>query len=366
MAAVQLTVGVEEEFLLLDAEKSQAAPAVDAVLAEVPGDLRGQVAREYLTSQIEINSPPGLDLRALRHSLGLLRTGIAGAAERAGARVAAIGCCPVAGPEPPVVDEPRFHRMVERFGALSPGPGLNGVHVHIGVPDPHVRVQVLNHLRPWLPLLHAATTNSPFADGRDSGYASWRSVMWERWPSVGPTPYLESHDHYEDLVARLTSAGAMLDEAMLYWYARLSARYPTVELRIGDVCPTLDDTILVAALARGLVGTVLGDIEAGRPAPRIDHHLLSAAHWRAAHDGLSGLLVDPADQRSRPAWHLFQRLFDTVRPELERTGDLELVTLLMGRLRSRGTGASRQRAVYARTGDMAAVLDHLTLPTSLG
>lgn len=364
MTAVQLTVGVEEEFLLLDAEKSQAAPAVDAVVAEVTDDLRGQVAREYLTSQIEINSPPGLDLRAMRHSLSLLRAGIAAAAERAGARVAAIGCCPVTGPEPPVVDEPRFHRMVERFGALSPGPGLNGLHVHIGVPDPHTAVQVLNHLRPWLPLLHAATTNSPFAEGRDSGYASWRSVMWERWPSVGPTPYLESHDHYEELVAKLISSGAMLDEAMLYWYARLSARYPTVELRLGDVCPSVDDTILIAALTRALVGTVLADIEAGRPAPRVDHPLLAAAHWRAAHDGLAGLLVDPADQRSRPAWHLFQRLFDTVRPELERTGDLELATLLMGRLRSRGTGASRQRAIYARTGDMAAVLDHLTLPTS--
>lgn len=364
MAAVQLTVGVEEEFLLLDAEKSQAAPAVDAVLAEVTEDLRGQVAREYLTSQIEINSPPGLDLRALRHSLGLLRAGVAAAAERAGARVAAIGCCPVTGPEPPVVDEPRFHRMVERYGALSPGPGLNGLHVHIGVPDPHTGVQVLNHLRPWLPLLHAATTNSPFAEGRDSGYASWRSVMWERWPSVGPTPYLESLDHYEELVARLISTGAMLDEGMLYWYARLSARYPTVEIRVGDVCPSVDDTILVAALTRALVGTVLADIEAGRPAPRVEHHLLAAAHWRAAHDGLAGLLVDPADQRSRPAWHLFQRLFDTVRPELSRTGDLELVTLLIGRLRSRGTGASRQRAVYARTGDMAAVLDHITLPAA--
>jgi carboxylate-amine ligase len=189
--------------------------------------------------------------------------------------------------------------------------------------------------------------------------------MWERWPSVGPTPYLESHGHYEDLVRRLISSGAMLDEAMLYWYARLSARYPTVELRLGDVCPSLDDTILVAALARALVGTVLADIRAGRPAPRVDHPVLAAAHWRAAHDGLAGLLVDPADQRSRPAWHLFQRLFDTVRPELEREGDLGLTTLLMGRLRSRGTGASRQRAVYARTGDMAAVLDSLTLPTSV-
>lgn len=360
---VNLTVGVEEEFLLLDAEKSQAAPAVDAVLAEVPDDLRGQVQQEYLTSQIEINSPPGLDLDALRHSLGMLRTGIADAAARAGARVVAIGSCPVAGPEPPVVDKPRFHRMVERFGALSPGPGLNGLHVHVGIPDPETGVQVLNHLRPWLPLLHAATTNSPFADGLDTGYASWRSVMWARWPSVGPTPYLDSHEHYQRLVDDLIATGAMLDEGMLYWYARLSAHYPTVEIRIGDVCPSLDDTILIAALVRALVGTMLADIETGRPALSVAQPVLAAAHWRAAHDGLAGLAVDPIDQHTRPAWHLMRALFDRVRPELERHGDLPLVTVLMGRLRARGTGASRQRAVYARTGDIAAVLDYLATQT---
>ncbi|GAA4674381.1 putative glutamate--cysteine ligase 2 [Phytohabitans rumicis] len=356
-----MTVGVEEEFLLLDAEKSQAAPAVDAVLAGLPEGLRDQVAHEYLTSQIEINSPPAQDLAALRDSMAVLRGGVAHAAARAGVRVVPIGTCPVAGPEPPVVDQPRFRRMVERFGALSPGPGLNGLHVHVGVPDPETGVQVLNHLRPWLPLLHAATTNSPFADGHDTGYASWRSIMWARWPSVGPTPYLESYEHYQSLVADLIATGAMLDEAMLYWYARLSARFPTVEIRIGDVCPTLDDTILIAALIRALVGTVLGDVAAGRPAPHVAHHVLAAAHWRAAHDGLAGLAVDPATRHTRPAWHLLTRLFDTVRPELERNGDRELATILMGRLRSRGTGANRQRAVYARTGDMSAVLDYLAL-----
>ena len=184
-----------------------------------------------------------------------LRTGLAAAAERAGARLVAVGAGPGAGPHTRVVDKPRYHRMHERFGDLSPGPGLNGMHVHVAVPDPETGVQVLNHLRPWLPILQAATANSPFFDGRDTGYASWRSVIWERWPTVGPTPYLESYEQYETLLADLVASGAMLDEGMLYWYARLSANYPTVEIRMGDVCPTLDDTMLLAALARALVAT---------------------------------------------------------------------------------------------------------------
>lgn len=357
------TVGVEEEFLLVDPDTGVAVPAVEEVLAQVPAELRGQVQHEFQTSQIEIGSPPGLELSALRHSLGLLRAGLADAAEAAGVRLVAVGAGLVAGPVPPVVDNPRFHRMVERFGPLVDGPGSNGMHVHVGVPDPETGVRVLNHLRPWLPILHAVTTNSPFYAGRDTGYASWRSMLWEHWPSVAPTPWLESHAHYQWLVDQLVSTGMVLDEEMVYWYARLSSHYPTVEVRIGDVCPSLDDTIGVAALVRALVGSVLIEIEQGRPPVRIEHHLLTAAHWRAAHDGLDGLAVDPVHGGTTPAWQQLDQLVDRIRPELDRHGDLAEVTALLDRLRRDGTGATRQRAAYARRGELSDVLADLARQT---
>lgn len=385
MTGELLTVGVEEEFLLVDPVTGVATPAVEAVLAEVPPHLRGQVQHEFQASQIEIGSPPGLDLAALRHSLGLLRAGLATAADTAGVRLLAVGTGPVAGPVPPVVENPRFHRMLERFNLVVPGPGSNGMHVHVGVPDRELAVRALNHLRPWLPILHAATANSPFYAGRDSGYASWRSVLWEHWPSVGPTPWLESYAHYQRLVDQLIGTGMLLDEGMIYWYARLSSSYPTIEIRIGDVCADLDDTILVAALVRALVATVLDDIEAGRPAGRVEPQLLAAAHWRAGKDGLEGAAVDllgddgaaglppggaggPTGTASagaaggalvRPAWELLDRLVDRVRPALDRHGDLDLATGLLARLRRRGTGAARQRAGYARRGELADVLGDL-------
>jgi carboxylate-amine ligase len=236
--------------------------------------------------------------------------------------------------------------------------------VHVSIPDAETGVQLLNHLRPWLPIFQAATANSPLFGGRDTGYASWRSMMWERWPTVGPTPYLESVDEYETLVADLESTGAMLDEGMLYWYARLSAHYPTVEIRMGDVMPTLDDSMLLAALARALVATLLHDVRDGVPAPAVPHPLLMAAHWRAAHDGLEGVAVDLATREPRPAWRLMRQLFDYVRPELERHGDLEIGAVLMGRLRSHGTGSARQRAILARDGNTVAdVVDWLALAT---
>ncbi|MFI7605793.1 glutamate--cysteine ligase [Micromonospora sp. NPDC049366] len=358
-----LTVGVEEEFLLVDPHTGAAVPAVDLVLEQVPAELRGQVEREFQTSQIEIGTPPGLELRSIRHSLGVLRGALADAAERAGVRLLAIGTGPVDGPVPPVVDKPRFDRMIERFRLLVPGPGNNGMHVHVGIPDPETGVQVLNHVRPWLPILHAVTANSPFAKGEDTGYASWRSIEWERWPSVAPTPYLESHEHYQRLIRQLISSGVMLDEGMLYWYARLSAKYPTVELRIGDVCPSVDDAVLVAALVRALVATAIDDIAAGRPAIRTDHHLLVAAHWRAAHDGLEGSGVDLTTGEVRSAWELLDGFVERVRPAIEQHGDWDEVNDLLSGLRRHGSGAARQRAVFGRGGRLSDVVQDVARQT---
>ncbi|HEX8632010.1 MAG TPA: glutamate--cysteine ligase [Catenuloplanes sp.] len=358
-----LTIGVEEEYLLVDGQEPHAVPAVEEVFDQLPGQLREQVQHEYLRTQIEVASAPGLDLRDLWGSLRQLRTELSCAAERAGVRLVAVGASPIAGGDADVSDKPRYHRMAERFGRLSPGQGSNGMHIHVGIADPELGVQVLNHLRPWLPVLQAATANSPFCDGVDTRYASWRTIMWERWPTVGPAPFLESAEHYRTLLEDLITSGTMLDEGMLYWYARLSANYPTVEIRIGDVCPTLDDTMLVAALARALAATVLRDVRAGVPAPRPEGALLSAAHWRAARDGLEGSGLDLGTRQLRPAWHLLRRLFDHVRPELERHGDLEIATVLLGRLRARGTGAARQRAVHAQRGDLRAVVDYLAEQT---
>ena len=358
-----LTLGVEEEYLLVDAVEPRGVEAVDDVVDHLPVDIKDSVQHEYMRSQIEAATPPVLELRDLWASMTRLRTGLAEAAGRAGARIVAVGAGPAAGPDARIVDLPRYRRMRERFGDLSPGQGLNGMHVHVSVPDPETGVQILNHLRPWLPVLQAATANSPLFGGLDTGYASWRSMLWERWPTVGPAPYLESYEHYKTLVSDLMVSGAMLDEGMLYWYARLSARYPTVEIRMGDVCPTLDDALLLAALARALVARLLEDVREGIPAPNVAQPLVSAAHWRAAHDGLEGLNIDMATRETRPAWRLLRQLFDCVRPQLERHGDLEMVTILLRRLRSRGTGAARQRAVLARTGSVSEVVDWLAAVT---
>jgi carboxylate-amine ligase len=218
-------------------------------------------------------------------------------------------------------------------------------------------------LEPWLPTLQAMTANSPVYAGRDTGHASWRSVLWARWPSTGPTPYFRDLREYRATIERMIATGVMLDEGMTYWYARPSARYPTVEVRVGDVCPTADDATLVAALIRALVATLDDDIRAGRTAPRVPDGLLAAAHWRAAHDGLEGEGVDPVTGVVSPAWQLVDRLVARVEPALVRHGDLDVVTDLLDLLRRRGSGAERQRQAR-HDGGLREVLALLARQTS--
>ncbi|WP_250033777.1 carboxylate-amine ligase [Paractinoplanes maris] len=359
-----LTLGVEEEFLLLDPDTGRNAPVADDVIAVLPSVVRRQSRLELRRSMVEMVTSVCTDLGQLREQLIRHRRMAGAAAATTGARLVAVGATPVDEPQCDVPDQPRYRDIVRRYGPVALDPALCGCHVHVGVPDRDLAVRVCDRLRVWLPVVQALTANSPFSAGTDTGHASWRSVQLTRWPGVGPTPSFASADDYDATVAALVTTGVMIDDAMVYWYARPSATYPTVEVRVGDVCPTADDTVLVAALIRALVATMIDDERAGAPVESVRDCVLSAAHWRAAHEGLDGTLVDlRLGGVLRPAWEMVDELVATVSPALLRHGDIELVVAQLARLRAQGTGAARQRRIHARTQDINAVLADLARQT---
>jgi carboxylate-amine ligase len=308
---------------------------------------------------IEMVTPVCTSLAEAEQQLRLLRRAAATAAGAAGARLVAIGATPIAEPWTAVTDNPRFQAIARHYGPIVADPAVCGCHVHVGVADRELAVRVSNHLRPWLPVVQALAVNSPLVGGADSGYASWRSIQLERWPSLGPAPYFSCAADYADTVRLMVDSGAMLDASLVLWYARPSTTYPTVEVRIADVCPTVADTVLLAGLIRALVATAIGDIAAGLAAPAVPDGLLRAAHWNAAHRGLGGSLLDLRQGRARPAWDVVDDLLAAVRPALLRHADLSLVESELARLRKDGTGADRQRRVHQRTGDVRTVLSEL-------
>ncbi|MDX2297258.1 MULTISPECIES: carboxylate-amine ligase [Streptomyces] len=342
-----LTMGAEEEYLLVDPVTRELRPEAPKVVAGAAAELGARVTTEITCYQVEARTDPHTSLAAFAEQVRAMRGAVVRAAARHGLGVVSSGTPVLPQPHPlAVTDGPRYARSVAMFGALDDEQTICACHLHIGVPDVDLALQVSNHLRGRLPQLIALAANSPYWQGRDTGYASWRTLAWARWPAAGPPPHFDSTAHFDALVEDLTATGTIMDRGGLYWDIRPSHHVPTLEIRAFDATPAAADTVLLAAVTRALVATALADIEAGRPAFRPPSGLLRTACWRAARDGLTGDAVDLRTRRLRPAVTLVERMLEELRPALLHHGDLDAVTAGWARLRAVGTGAERQRAAH--------------------
>ncbi|MGQ4616039.1 glutamate--cysteine ligase [Nocardia sp. R7R-8] len=358
----RLTIGVEEEFLLVDPRTGEPL-ARNVEVAHTAEEIGIDLQLELTRCQVETSTSVHTDIGALHRELRDLRRGIAACAERNDARLLAVGIPPTVPHEFPVTDTPRYQRIEENFGMLAHEQGLSGCHVHIGIPDVETAIQVSNHLRPWLPQLLAMTANSAIYRGTETGFASWRSILWRRWPSAGPPPYFESARHFEAMVAMMLNSGSILDKQMVYWDVRPSATFPTVEIRVSDIPATVEETALLAALVRAIVVMAERSLAAGRTAPQVPAEMLRAAYWKAARSGLAGDGVDPRDGTVAPVRDLLSRLIDHAAPALDDAGDRRFVDEAFGRLLARGNGAHRQVAALRARGEIDDVVEEVARAT---
>ncbi|MET9429044.1 MULTISPECIES: glutamate--cysteine ligase [unclassified Streptomyces] len=348
-----ITIGVEEEYLLVDpvtclpvprAEQVRAAAGLEPILDDQ------EVQSELLQAQVEVATPVCTDLDEVGGHLLRLRHALGSAAEKNGCRIAACGTAPFRETAPvPVTEKARYIAMRSQAPQLVAEQLVNGMHVHAAVPDREMGVAVLNRIRVWLPVLVAMSANSPLWDGHDTGFASWRTVIFGRWQVGGPPPRFADLADHERRVRALLDTGVITDTGQLYWQARLSDKYPTVEVRCADVQLRVDSAVMFAGLVRALIATAIRDEKAGEPVPECAPELLQAANWHAARHGLSGLLVDP-EGTARRAGDVLARLLDTLAPALAEAGDTREVAALVHRLLQQGTPADQQRRVLAEGG----------------
>jgi carboxylate-amine ligase len=370
-----VTLGVEEEFLLLDRKAYRPVGRGSQVLAAGRRRLRAeQLVPEISQAMVETVSGVCGTASQLRRELVHLRGGAVRAAGERDCLLLASGTSPIgrSGPAteddppdvPPLREHARYMRIRQRFGPLVRDQGVCSCHVHVGVPDPVTAVAVVNHLRPWLPLLLAMTANSPFWNGTDTGYASWRTMLWRRWPTAGPPPVLRSPEHYEEVVRALVAGGAALDPAMVYWYARPSRHVPTVEIRVADVLPTVGETVAYALLVRALVIRARAEIREGVLPPPVEQEALVAACWQAAREGVTGNLLDLIGGTApavTPVVHQIDMMRRLIRPHLPGADDRTLVDAWLDRLTAEGGAADRQRALHRRTGRLERLVDHIAV-----
>ncbi|MEU4579893.1 MULTISPECIES: glutamate--cysteine ligase [Nonomuraea] len=358
--AVTPLMGVEEEYLLVDPATRAVAPRARAVVERAAAELGDRVGAEITRFQVEAKTAPCAGVAELGGQLAGMRRAVAAAARAEGLAVIASGTPVLPGAVPPPITEgARYDQGIAAYRALHDEQSICAGHVHVHLPDRELAVLVCNHLRPWLPALIALMANSPFWEGRDTGYAAWRVLAWGKWPVAGPPPYCASAAEHDRLVAALTASEAVVDPGTLFWDARPSARLPTVEVRVGDVPASTAEATLLALLVRALVTVCAKRARDGDPGPRPAEPLLRVAYWRSARDGLEGHAVDPFTGVPRPATELVAELLELVRPALAASGDLEAVQELWRRLRASGSGAARQRAAFARRGLLTDVVDDL-------
>ncbi len=311
---------------------------------------------ELKAQQIELGTRVCTDLADVEKELRFWRSRAESAAAGVGAHVAALATSPVDVVPVPTEGE-RYARIVDAFARTARDVLTCGCHVHVSIADAEEGVEVLNRIRVWLPVLTALTANSPFWHGEDTGYASYRSQVWLRWPTAGPNEPFADAAAYHRLVDDVLATGTVLDRGGVYFDARLSAKWPTVEVRTPDVALRAEDAVTLAGIVRGLVETAAREARDGKP-------VAGRAQRDAAGRDLAGRAHRPR-RRPRPPRHRHPRTGRGGRwapwpttcdrpsptPVTTRCVDAGLAALLR-----RGTGADLQRAVYQATGDPAAVV----------
>ncbi len=358
------SVGVEEELLLVEPDTGRPRAVAAAVLRASNGQGHGadsggpdsggqdpahELEHELQLQQVETSTRPCITLEELGSGLREARAAAAEAAARVGVQVVALATSPIP-VEPETTTKPRYRRMAEAFGLTAQEQLTCGCHVHVEVESAEEGVAVLDRIQPWLAVLLALSANSPFWQGADSSYASFRYQAWGRWPCSGPTEWFGSAQAYEATVEQMVRTGTLLDSGMVYFDARLSQHYPTLEVRIADVCLRHEDAVLIAALVRGLVETEARAWQQDAPPLRMRTELLRLAAWRASRSGLDGPLIDPFTGRPDQAPAVTGLLLDHVRDALADAGDLAAVTGLVADVQRRGNGASFQRDAFGRSG----------------
>jgi carboxylate-amine ligase len=340
---VEPTFGIEEEFVLLDPHTLIAVDRAPEAIAALSG-ARGAVGKEFFPSQIEFASPVFTSVTEALDAVREFRRSLAAWAEAAGLVAAGTGTPFRTGPGSEISPDVRYAHIADDIAGVTPDHQINGLHVHVGIPDAESGVRASNTLRVWLPTLLALSSNSPYWHGEDTGFDSWRAIHSRRWTTYGAPPFFRDAAEHDAARWALRGIGATSDPGTINWNVRLSARYPTVEVRVFDAQLDPRSSVALAAITRALVASAdLPTVPAARDQPSEAMDLTDAALWHAARFGLGGTLVHPFSGRVLPARDVLHAFDDRIRPHLADPAERDLVDELLRRAIRDGSGAARQR-----------------------
>ena len=355
----QFTLGIEEEFQIVDPLTGELRSRVSEILEDSETLLGEQVKPEIIQSMVEVGTGICKDIQAARADITNLRGTLAGLARKKGLEIVAAGTHPFSHwHDQRIFDNERYNLIVEENQIIARSLLTFGLHVHVGIADPDRAIQIMNAVRYMLPHMLALSTSSPFWVGKQTGLKSYRSEVFTRMPRTGIPDHFESDSSFQNYVSLLIETGCIDDGKKIYWDVRPHPVFPTLEFRICDIPTRVDDTIAIAALFQALVAKVNGLLDQNltfRP-----HHkmLIEENKWRAVRYGLDGKMIDFGKGKEVPTRDVIREVLtfvDEVVDDLGSRAEIEHIHTIL----ERGTSADEQLRVWQETGDVKAVVDHL-------
>lgn len=361
-----LTIGIEEEYQIVDPDTWELRSYVQRFLERGQTVLPDQIRPEFMQSQVEAGTHICHNIQEARQELIHMRHSIQELAKREGLCVAAAGTHPFSSwarqEVSPLGRYPELARFLQDVGRRLL---IFGMHVHIGIEDRELLIDVMNQMRYFLPHVLTLSTSSPFWHGRDTGLKSYRSVVFESLPRTGIPQQFTSYADYRSYVDTLLATGSIAEPTHIWWDVRPSEKFPTLEVRIPDMCTRVDETLCLAALVQAIVAKLVRLRQANQTWRIYRKNLLDENKWRAVRYGIEGKLIDFGKTQEVPLPALVEELLawvDDIVDELGSRDEVEYATTIL----SLGSSADRQLAVYRRTQDFRAVVDHVVEETQEG
>lgn len=340
------TIGVEEEYLLVDLDTLDLASAPAELMERCGAELQGQFSPEFLDCQVEIGTRVCANVAEARDELKHLRSTVARIAKDFNLAPIAASCHPFSDwRETHHTDKERYNALSDDLAGVARRMLICGMHVHVGIPEPDQRIDLMNQMRYFLPHLLALSGSSPFWQGEDTGLNSYRLTVFDNLPRTGLPPRFDSWSQYDRSVRALVDLDLIEDASKIWWDMRPSARFPTIESRICDVSPRLETTLTLAALTQALT-RALWRLSLSNQRWRIyDNFLISENRWRAQRYGTEAGLIDFGAREILPFDQLIEELIDLVTVDADILGSLSEIANIRSIL-EHGTAAQQQRRIY--------------------
>jgi carboxylate-amine ligase len=360
------TLGIEEEFQLIDPETRDLRSHVQLLLDSGKEILKDQLKAELHQSVIEVGTNICEDIREARREVVRLRSQLAKIARQNGLTIAAAGTHPFARWQDQLITpHPRYEEIIEDLQQVARANLIFGLHVHVGIEDRETAIHIMNAARYFLPHIFALSTNSPFWEGRNTGFKSYRSKIFDRFPRTGIPDHFVSLSEYENYIKLLIKTRCIDNAKRIWWDIRMHPFFDTLEYRICDVPMSIEETLTLAALCQAVTAKLYKLIKKNLGFRLYRRVLISENKWRAARYGITGKLIDFGKQEEVDCAMLIHELLEFIDDVADELGIREQLAYVHEILRQ-GTGADRQVAVWNQTNDTRRVVDHIIEETHRG